>query len=188
MKSLPRLWERPPTNWQAGSLECKQLPDQLCFGIAWNMPQQQLLKIKVLPHGENLPLPEYESAQAAGMDLRAAIEDSDELICAPGARCLVPTGLAIALPAGFEAQVRPRSGLALKHGITVLNSPGTIDADYRGEIKVILINLGQEDFRFSRGDRIAQLVIAKVEQPRVEIALELDTTERASGGFGSTGV
>ena len=122
MKSLPRLWERPPTNWQAGSLECKQLPDQLCFGIAWNMPQQQLLKIKVLPHGENLPLPEYESAQAAGMDLRAAIEDSDELICAPGARCLVPTGLAIALPAGFEAQVRPRSGLALKHGITVLKS------------------------------------------------------------------
>lgn len=152
------------------------------------MAQQKLLKIMVLAHGEGLSLPQYESAQAAGMDLRAAIEDGTDMVCEAGARCLVPTGLAIALPYGFEGQVRPRSGLALKHGITVLNSPGTIDADYRGEIKVILINLGQDAFRIARGDRIAQLVIARVDQPQLEIVSALDETERSSGGFGSTGV
>lgn len=152
------------------------------------MAQQPTLKIKVLAHGEQLPLPQYESAQAAGMDLRAAIADGGDLVCEPGERCLVPTGIAIALPEGYEAQVRPRSGLALKHGITVLNSPGTVDADYRGEIKVILINLGQESFQIARGDRIAQLVIAAVEQPHVKVVSELDETGRAGGGFGSTGV
>lgn len=151
------------------------------------MVQKDLLNIKVLAHGEGLPLPAYESEQAAGMDLRAAPKNGSEIVCEPGARCLVPTGLAIALPQGLEAQVRPRSGLALKHGITVLNSPGTIDADYRGEIKVILINLGQDTFQISRGDRIAQLVIAAVQQPRLVVSTELDNTARGDGGFGSTG-
>lgn len=152
------------------------------------MTQQDTLKIKIFAHAEGLPLPEYESAQAAGMDLRAAINEGTDLVCEPGARCLVPTGIAIALPDGFEAQVRPRSGLALKHGITVLNSPGTVDADYRGEIKAILINLGQDDFRITRGDRVAQLVIARVEQPQLALVGELDVTDRGGGGFGSTGV
>jgi len=151
------------------------------------MAHEQTLRIKVFAHGEGLQLPAYESEQAAGMDLRAATEEGADILCEPGGRCLVPTGIAIALPSGFEAQVRPRSGLALKHGVTVLNSPGTIDADYRGEIKVILINLGQDPFRVTRGDRIAQLVIARVEQPKLEIASELDDTARGGGGFGSTG-
>ncbi len=152
------------------------------------MAPELSLKIKVFDHGQGLQLPAYESAQAAGMDLRAAVEDGADLVLEPAARTLVPTGIAIALPDGYEAQVRPRSGLALKHGITVLNSPGTIDADYRGEIKVILVNLGQETFRIARGDRIAQLVVAQVTQPRLEIVSELDETQRSDGGFGSTGV
>jgi dUTP pyrophosphatase len=143
------------------------------------------IRLRRLPHNADLPLPAYETAQSAGMDLRAAV--ADPLILAPGARALAPTGLAIALPAGFEAQVRPRSGLALKHGVTCLNSPGTIDADYRGEVGVILINLGAEPFTISRGDRIAQLVIAPVTHGAWDEVEILDETERGSGGFGSTG-
>ncbi len=130
-------------------------------------------------------LPQYATAQAAGMDLRAALEAPVDL--APGKRALIPTGIAFALPPGFEAQVRPRSGLALKHGITVLNSPGTIDADYRGEVAVLLVNLGEEPFRIAVGERIAQVVFAKVESATwVEVA-ELPPTERGAGGYGSTG-
>ncbi|HEY5797891.1 MAG TPA: dUTP diphosphatase [Bosea sp. (in: a-proteobacteria)] len=141
-----------------------------------------------LPHGAGLPLPAYESAGAAGMDLRAAIGDGEMLELAAGARALVPTGLALQLPEGFEAQVRPRSGLAAKHGVTVLNAPGTVDSDYRGEVKVILINHGQESFSIRRGDRIAQLVIAPVTHAiTVEVA-RLGETGRGAGGFGSTGV
>lgn len=139
--------------------------------------------IKRLPHGEGLPLPAYETAGAAGMDLRAA----EALTLPPGARCLMPTGLAIALPEGFEAQVRPRSGLAVKHGVTVLNAPGTIDCDYRGEVKVPLINLGQEDFVIARGDRIAQMVIAPVTRIGWIETEHLDDTARGAGGFGSSG-
>ncbi len=144
------------------------------------------VKIIKLAHGEDLPLPAYATEQSAGADLIAAI-DSD-IILAPFARQLIPTGIAIALPAGFEAQIRPRSGLALKNGITLLNTPGTIDADYRGEIKVLLINLGQEDFVVSRGMRIAQLVIAPVAQVKWQQVETLDDTARSSGGFGSTGI
>jgi dUTP pyrophosphatase len=140
-----------------------------------------------LPHGEGLPLPAYETAQAAGMDLRAAVPDDEPLTLRPGSRFPVPTGLAFALPAGFEGQVRPRSGLAFKHGITCLNSPGTVDADYRGEVKVILINLGEEDFVIRRGERIAQLVIAPVTQVAWAEVESLEATERGAGGFGSTG-
>lgn len=141
-----------------------------------------------LPHGVGLALPAYESAGAAGMDLRAAIGDGEALELAPGARTLVPTGLALQLPDGFEGQVRPRSGLAAKHGVTVLNAPGTVDSDYRGEVKVILINHGQAPFAIRRGDRIAQLVIAPVTRAiTVEVAA-LDQTGRGAGGFGSTGV
>ena len=140
-----------------------------------------------LPHGEGLPLPAYETAQAAGMDLRAAVPEDEPLILRPGDRHPVPTGLAFALPEGFEAQVRPRSGLAAKHGVTCLNSPGTVDADYRGEVKVILINLGEEDFTIRRGDRIAQLVIAPVVQASWAEVASLDETARGEGGFGSTG-
>jgi dUTP pyrophosphatase len=140
-----------------------------------------------LEHGKDLPLPAYETAGAAGMDLRAAVPDESPFVLSPGERGAVPTGLAIALPAGFEAQVRPRSGLALKSGVTALNSPGTIDADYRGEIKVILINHGQESVTFRRGDRIAQLVIAPVTRAAWEEAEGLDDTARGAGGFGSTG-
>lgn len=139
--------------------------------------------IKRLPNGEGLPLPAYETAGAAGMDLRAA----EAATLAPGARCLMPTGLAIALPHGFEAQVRPRSGLAVKHGVTVLNAPGTIDCDYRGEVKVPLINLGQEDFVIARGDRIAQMVIAPVTRIHWTETESLDETARGAGGFGSSG-
>ncbi|MDO9472491.1 MAG: dUTP diphosphatase [Caulobacter sp.] len=146
-----------------------------------------IIPITRLPHAEGIPLPAYETALAAGMDLRAAVPDHEPLILKPMSRAMVPTGLAFAVPAGFEAQVRPRSGLAAKAGITCLNTPGTIDADYRGEVKVILINLGEEDFVIRRGDRIAQLVIAPVASASwVEVA-SLETTERGAGGFGSTG-
>ncbi|HEV7257418.1 MAG TPA: dUTP diphosphatase [Bosea sp. (in: a-proteobacteria)] len=141
-----------------------------------------------LPHGAGLPLPAYESAGAAGMDLRAAISDGEALELAPGARTLVPTGLALQLPGGFEAQVRPRSGLAAKHGVTVLNAPGTVDSDYRGEVKVILINHGDTAFAIRRGDRIAQLVIAPVTRAITVEVTALDQTGRGAGGFGSTGI
>lgn len=141
------------------------------------------VRIRRLPNGEGLPLPSYETTGAAGMDLRAA----EALTLRPGARCLMPTGMAIALPEGFEAQVRPRSGLAVKHGITVLNSPGTIDSDYRGEVKVPLINHGQDDFVIARGDRIAQMVVASVVRIRWSEVNDLDATERGAGGFGSSG-
>jgi len=143
------------------------------------------ISIRRLPHNADLPLPAYETAYSAGMDLRAAV--SEDRTLAAGARALVPTGLAIALPAGFEAQVRPRSGLALKHGVTCLNTPGTIDADYRGEVQVLLINLGEAPFVIRRGDRIAQMVIAPVTQGAWTEVDTLDETARGAGGFGSTG-
>lgn len=143
------------------------------------------LELKRLEHGKDLPLPAYQSDLAAGLDLVAAV--ATPVTLAPGARALVPTGLSMALPAGFEAQVRPRSGLAAKHGITVLNTPGTVDADYRGEVKVILINLGDAPFEIVRGERIAQMVIAPVLQAAIEEVDELSDTARGSGGFGSTG-
>jgi dUTP pyrophosphatase len=145
-----------------------------------------LLQIMRLPHGEGLALPAYETKGAAGMDLRAAV--TEPLILQPSARAAVPTGLAFAIQHGFEGQIRPRSGLALKNGVTCLNTPGTVDADYRGEIKVILINLGQEPFTISRGDRIAQLVIAPVTQAELIEVEVLDETSRGAGGFGSTGL
>jgi dUTP pyrophosphatase len=138
-----------------------------------------------LPHNTDLPLPAYETAQSAGMDLAAAIDAPMTL--SPGERAMIPTGLAIALPAGYEAQVRPRSGLAAKNGVTVLNTPGTVDADYRGEVKVILINLGDVPFEIERGMRIAQMVIAPVTQAGFTEVDELPETARGSGGFGSTG-
>jgi dUTP pyrophosphatase len=141
------------------------------------------VSIKRLPHGEGLPLPAYATAGAAGMDVVSA----EEVTIAPGARHAVATGLAMAIPQGYEIQVRPRSGLALKHGITVPNTPGTIDSDYRGELKVILINLGAEPFAIARGDRVAQLVLAPVVQASWDKVAELDATERGAGGFGSTG-
>ncbi|MET3723631.1 dUTP diphosphatase [Sphingomonas trueperi] len=141
------------------------------------------IAIQRLPHGENLPLPRYATEGAAGMDVVAA----EDLTLAPGARHAVATGFAMAIPAGYEVQVRPRSGLALKHGITCLNTPGTIDSDYRGEIKVILANLGTEDFPIARGDRIAQLVPAPVQRADLDEVNSLDETTRGAGGFGSTG-
>lgn len=146
-----------------------------------------VVPITRLPHAQGLPLPAYETAQAAGMDLRAAVPEDEPLMLRPGDRFAVPTGLTFALPAGFEGQVRPRSGLAFKNGVTCLNTPGTIDADYRGEVKVILINHGPEDFTIRRGDRIAQLVIAPVVQARWTEVDSLDETARGAGGFGSTG-
>ena len=140
-----------------------------------------------LAHNPDLPLPAYETAGAAGMDLRAAVPEEAPLVLRPGARTAVPTGLAFALPEGFEAQVRPRSGLALKSGVTVANAPGTIDQDYRGELKALLINLGEEDFVIRRGDRVAQLVIAPVVQAAWRGVGDLDATDRGAGGFGSTG-
>lgn len=145
------------------------------------------LPIKRLAHNSDLPLPAYETADSAGMDLRAAVPQDEPLIIRPGDRHAVPTGLAMAIPRGFEGQVRPRSGLALKSGITCLNTPGTVDSDYRGEVKVILINLGAEDFTVRRGDRIAQMVIAPVIQAAVAEVGHLDDTARGAGGFGSTG-
>ena len=140
-----------------------------------------------LPHGQDIPLPAYETAQSAGMDLRAAVDESEPLVLHPGDRFAVPTGLAFALPPGFEGQVRPRSGLAFKNGITCLNSPGTVDADYRGEVKVILANLGTAVVELARGERIAQLVPAPVQRARFEEVTDLDDTARGEGGFGSTG-
>ena len=145
------------------------------------------VRITRLPHGADLPLPEYQSALAAGLDLLAAVPADAPLELAPGARALVPTGIAIALPPGFEAQVRPRSGLAARHGISVLNTPGTVDADYRGELQVILVNLGAEPFVVSRGMRIAQLIVASVQRIKLVEVDALDSTVRAQGGFGSTG-
>ncbi|QUS55851.1 dUTP diphosphatase [Pseudovibrio brasiliensis] len=144
------------------------------------------LKITRLPHSEGLELPAYQSAEAAGLDLQAANEEAITL--QPGQRTMVPTGLSIALPSGHEGQVRPRSGLAAKHGVTVLNTPGTVDADYRGEVKVILINLGEEAFVIERGMRIAQMVVAPVTQVQIEEVKELEITERGAGGFGSSGL
>jgi dUTP pyrophosphatase len=143
--------------------------------------------IRRLAHAEGLPLPAYETAGAAAMDLRAAVDEDAPLVLAPGERLAAPTGFCIALPSGYEAQVRPRSGLALKSGITCLNSPGTVDADYRGEIKVILINHGAEPFTIRRGDRIAQLIVAPVSAAVWVEAETLDETARGAGGFGSTG-
>jgi dUTP pyrophosphatase len=145
------------------------------------------IEIRQLPHGEGLALPAYQSAHAAGLDLLAAVPDGSPLILAPGAYALVPTGLIIALPPGYEAQVRPRSGLAAKHGVTVLNAPGTVDADYRGEIGVLLINHGAKPFPIQRGERIAQMVIASVARAELVSAASLSATERGDGGFGSTG-
>ena len=144
-----------------------------------------MLKIKVINKGHQ-PLPRYATLQSAGMDLRANLEEP--IVLRPLERCLVPTGLYIALPEGYEAQVRPRSGLALKRGITVLNAPGTVDADYRGEVGVLLINLSQEDFIVNDGERVAQMVIARHEQADFEVVTELDETERGAGGYGHTGM
>ncbi|MGV1837586.1 dUTP diphosphatase [Rhizobium rhizogenes] len=141
-----------------------------------------------LAHGRGLDLPAYETKGAAGMDLRAAIEDGTTLTLAPGKRALVPSGFIFEIPEGFEAQIRPRSGLAFKNGITCLNSPGTVDSDYRGEVKVLLVNLGDEPFEITRGMRIAQVVIAPVTQVRVAEITEVSETARGAGGFGSTGV
>ena len=149
------------------------------------MPDKVKIALTPMEHAVGLQLPTYATEQSAGMDLTAALEEAIEI--GPGERMLIPTGLTIELPEGYEAQVRPRSGLALKHGVTVLNSPGTVDADYRGEIGVILANLGQQEFTVERGMRIAQMVIAKHATVEWEIADELSETERGSGGFGSTG-
>lgn len=151
------------------------------------MSSTVIVEVQQLPHGAGLPLPAYQTAHAAGMDLLAAVPDSAPMVLEPGKVVMVPTALSIALPPGFEAQVRPRSGLAAKHGITVLNSPGTIDADYRGEIAVILINHGSAAFPIKRGERIAQMVIAPVSQAELVKVTNLSETERGSGGFGSTG-
>ncbi|MDP2358409.1 MAG: dUTP diphosphatase [Beijerinckiaceae bacterium] len=147
-----------------------------------------VVPLKILPHGAGLDLPSKGTAGAAGFDLRAAVTEGISLVIEPGGRDLIPTGLSIAIPGGHEGQVRPRSGLALRFGVTVLNAPGTIDCDYRGEIGVILINHGAEPFIIRRGDRIAQLVIAAVAECAFEPVAELTVSERGSGGFGSTGV
>ena len=145
------------------------------------------VEISRLPHGEGLPLPAYQTAQSAGLDLIAAVPADAPVTLGAGRRALVPTGLTMALPEGFEAQVRPRSGLALKHGVTVLNAPGTIDADYRGEVMVLLVNLGDAPLTISRGDRIAQMVIAPVTHATFHERVTLAETSRGAGGFGSTG-
>jgi dUTP pyrophosphatase len=145
------------------------------------------VRVMRLPHGEDLPLPSYQTAGAAGVDLLAALSASAPLTLASGGRALVPTGIVIAIPEGYEAQVRPRSGLAARHGITILNAPGTIDADYRGEIQVVLANLGNEAVTITRGMRIAQLVIAPVVRAHLQEVSSLDGTKRGTGGFGSTG-
>lgn len=151
------------------------------------MPETITIPIRGLPHAEGLDLPHYATDHSAGMDLRAAVPAGEPIVLAPGARELVPTGLQIALPTGFEGQVRPRSGLAVRHGVTVLNSPGTIDADYRGEVKVILINHGSEPFTIERGERIAQLVVARHVAVEWQASEDLAETERGAGGFGHTG-
>ncbi|MDR6954028.1 dUTP pyrophosphatase [Ancylobacter sp. 3268] len=144
--------------------------------------------VLVLPHGEGLPLPSYATEGAAGLDLIAAVPEGEPLVLAPLGRAAVPTGLGLAVPAGFEAQVRPRSGLALKSGVTVLNAPGTVDSDYRGEVKVLLVNLGPEPFTIERGMRIAQMVVAPVTRVTLEKSRDLEKTTRGDGGFGSTGL
>jgi dUTP pyrophosphatase len=146
------------------------------------------LKVQILrlPHGEGVPLPKYMSRSASGMDLYAAVDG--EVVLKPGERKLIPTGFKMALPEGYEAQVRPRSGLAIKNGISVLNTPGTIDEDYRGEVGVILVNHGSEDFKVKRNDRIAQMVINKIEQADIEEVKSLSETHRSTGGFGHTGI
>jgi dUTP pyrophosphatase len=146
------------------------------------------VRIARLPHAAGLPLPAYQSAHAAGLDLLAAVPIDAPIEIAPGGWALIPTGIAIALPAGHEGQIRPRSGLALRHGVTVLNSPGTIDADYRGELQVILVNISSEPFVVRRATRIAQIVIAPIQHVELVESASLDATERASGGFGSTGI
>ena len=150
-------------------------------------PISPTIGLQRLPHAKGLDLPSYATEEAAGMDVRAAVAADRELIVLPGRRVLVPTGFVMEIPDGYEVQVRPRSGLALKHGITCLNTPGTIDSDYRGEVKVLLINLGDEEFAVTRGMRIAQLVVAPVVRPRLEERSHLGETARATGGFGSTG-
>lgn len=145
------------------------------------------VQVLPLPHFAGLDLPAYETAGSAGMDVRAAVPDREPMVLAPGARAMVPTGLSVAIPEGYEIQVRPRSGLAAKHGLTCLNTPGTIDSDYRGEIKVILINLGAEPFTIQRGERIAQLVLAPVTRLAWSQTGQLGETARGAGGFGSTG-
>lgn len=151
------------------------------------MSSEVEVAVQQLPHGAGLALPAYQSADAAGLDLRAAVPENEPLSLRPMARALVPTGLSIALPPGFEAQVRARSGLAYRHGIGVLNAPGTIDADYRGEVQVLLINLGAEDVMIERGIRIAQLVVAPMTRVRLRLVAALPDTQRGPGGFGSTG-
>ncbi|MEH6744627.1 dUTP diphosphatase [Hyphomonas sp.] len=145
------------------------------------------VSVRPLPHFEGLDLPAYETIGSAGMDVRAAVSQEDPILLQAGERAMIPTGLSVAIPQGYEIQVRPRSGLAAKHGLTCLNTPGTIDSDYRGEIKVILINLGQDAFTIQRGERIAQLVLAPVTQLAWEEVDALDETDRGAGGFGSTG-
>ncbi|HRP80195.1 MAG TPA: dUTP diphosphatase [Aquamicrobium sp.] len=157
------------------------------IGSPSSTSQSPILGVVRLPHGQGLALPAYETAGAAGMDLRAAVPEDRPLILTPGRRAAVPTGLILEIPEGFEGQVRPRSGLALKNGVTCLNAPGTIDWDYRGEVKVILANLGEEDFAIERGMRIAQLVLAPVAQLAVEERTQARETARGTGGFGSTG-
>ena len=146
-----------------------------------------IVSVRPLPHFEGLDLPAYETIGSAGMDVRAAVSQEDPILLQAGERAMIPTGLSVAIPQGYEMQVRPRSGLAAKHGLTCLNTPGTIDSDYRGEIKVILINLGQDAFTIQRGERIAQLVLAPVTQLAWEEVDALDETDRGAGGFGSTG-
>ena len=145
------------------------------------------VRVQRLPHAEGLALPAYETSGSAGMDLRAAIPEGEVITLQPGARAIIPTGLKIALEPGYEAQVRPRSGLAFKHGVTCINSPGTVDSDYRGEVGVLLINHGREAFDIQRGERIAQMVIARYEQADLSLVDSLDATLRGEGGFGSTG-
>ncbi|PHS23976.1 MAG: dUTP diphosphatase [Robiginitomaculum sp.] len=151
-------------------------------------PSRPTLAVKKLDHFAGLELPSYGTALAAGADLRAAVPQDEPITLAPGARALIPTGLAIAIPEDFEAQIRPRSGLALKHGLTVLNSPGTIDADYRGEVKILLINHGDEAFEIKRGMRIAQMIVSPMVQVNWVESLELPDSDRGTGGYGSTGV
>lgn len=153
-----------------------------------NASCQPTLRLVRLPHGEGIALPAYETAGAAGMDLRAAVAADAPLVLEPGRRALAPTGFVFEIPHGFEGQIRPRSGLAFKHGVTCLNTPGTVDSDYRGEVKVLLANLGEEPFVIERGMRIAQMVIAPVTQVAVREAIEAGETARGAGGFGSTGV
>ena len=157
-----------------------------------NMPffqgsRRAVIRVQQLPHAEGIPLPEYKTEHAAGMDLIAALAEEETIFLAMGERVLVPTGLTMEIPVGFEGQIRPRSGIALSYGVTVLNSPGTIDADYRGEVKVILINHGTAPFEIRRGDRIAQLVVAPVTAVRFVMSEQLNDTARGTGGFGSTG-